>query len=68
MNWFGTAQTRVTTSSSLDDEPTWSSDGMKIMFSTNRDGNDVIDVMDANGLNQPNRTHNIAADAISSWR
>ena len=46
----------------------WSSDGSKMIFSTNRDGNEEIYVMNANGSNQIRLTNNAAFDAEADWK
>jgi dipeptidyl aminopeptidase/acylaminoacyl peptidase len=52
MNSDGTNQTRLTNNSATDYEPTFSPDGSKIAFTSNRDGNDEIYVMNSDGTNQ----------------
>src|SRR5215213_355464 len=47
--------------------PRWSSDGTKIAFTSYRDGNEELYVMDANGDNQTNLTDNPAADSGPAW-
>lgn len=64
----GDNQTRITTDPHTDATPFWSPDDSQITFSTNRDGNFEVYVMDANGGNQTNLTQNAAVDAVSSWR
>jgi len=41
--------------------------GGRIAFASNRDGNDEIYVMDADGSNQTNLTKNSAGDFYPSW-
>ena len=48
--------------------PAWSPDGTKIAFTSDRDGNSEIYVMDANGANQINITNNSAADLKPDWQ
>ena len=45
MNADGSNLTNLTNNSAADNRPSWSPDGTKIVFGTNRDGNDEIYVM-----------------------
>jgi TolB protein len=47
--------------------PAWSPDGSKIAFMTNRDGNQEIYVMDANGSNPRRITRHPGIDATPTW-
>ena len=67
MNSDGTGQTRLTNSSGYDLFPSWSLDGTKIIFATNRDGNQEGYVMNADGSSQANLTNNAAADDAGDW-
>ncbi|MSQ15132.1 MAG: hypothetical protein EXR50_04630 [Dehalococcoidia bacterium] len=49
MNADGTNETRVTNNVAQDRWPTWSPDGRRIAFESNRDGNDEIYVSNING-------------------
>ncbi len=60
-------QIRLTDSSANDTRASWSPDGKKIAFQSDRDGNDEIYVMDADGTNQTNLTNNPASDRHPSW-
>src|SRR3954470_11002266 len=53
----GSDLTRLTNDPALDRAPSWSPDGTKIAFASKRTGNFEISVMDANGANQPQVTH-----------
>jgi len=48
-------------------EPAWSPDGQRIAFSSNRDGNYELYVMNADGSGQRRLTHNRPVDAGPSW-
>jgi WD40 repeat protein len=67
MNADGTAQTRLTTNSVIDDQPNWSSDGTKIAFPTRRDGNLEIYAMNADGTSPTRLTTNSATDEDPAW-
>jgi TolB protein len=47
--------------------PAWSPDGSKLAFMTNRDGNQEIYVMDANGGNLRRITRHPSIDATPTW-
>ena len=53
---------RLTTSPAADLSPTWAPDGRRLAFRSDRDGNDEIYVMDADGSGQHNLTRNPASD------
>ena len=63
----GSGQTRLTSNSAWNDEPSWSPDGSKIVFESYRDENNEIYVMDADGSNQTNFTSNSADDLYPNW-
>ncbi len=70
MDAQGGDATRLTESSGLDAFPAWSPDGEKIAFTSGRDGNPEIYVMNADGSGQTNITNNPAQDSIQgdfSW-
>ena len=58
---------RLTDNSAMDTRPAWSPDGMKIAFTSNRDGMNEIYVMDANGSDVKRLTNNMVEDANPSW-
>lgn len=72
MNADGTgAAARLTTSSALDEQPSWSPDGSKIAFASARNnskgsGLDIF-VMDANGLNVKQFTFAAGDDTAPAW-
>ena len=47
--------------------PAWSPDGRKIAFTSERDGNSEVYVMNANGSGQRNLTRDPAYDADPTW-
>ncbi len=68
MDAAGSDQTRLTSNSAADRYPSWSPDGSKITFASNRDGNNEIYVMDADGSNQVNLTNNVwGNDNAPDW-
>jgi Tol biopolymer transport system component len=68
MNADGSGQTDLTNNPDSDSTPTWSPNGLKIAFSTDRDLNDEIYVIDANGANPVDLTNNNAAsDTSPAW-
>ena len=52
---------------SWDQYPSWSPDGTRIAFTSDRDGNDEIYIMNADGANQTRITSNPDVDASPSW-
>ncbi len=50
-----------------DSAPSWSPDSSKIAFMSNRNGNDEIYVMDANGRNPVNLTNHPSWDSSADW-
>jgi hypothetical protein len=55
------------TTAASDSNPKWSPDGRQILFSSRRDGNDEIYVMNTDGSGQTNLTNNPAADSHAIW-
>ncbi|MHC4259964.1 MAG: DUF5050 domain-containing protein, partial [Planctomycetota bacterium] len=62
MNADGSEQKRLTNSLGVDWLLSWSPDGKKIAFQSNRDGNEEIYVMNPDGSEQKNLTNNPARD------
>ncbi len=58
---------QLTTHAASDEDPSWSPDGQKIAFRSNRSGNYDIWVMDADGGNLRRLTTHIARDVLPSW-
>lgn len=67
MNADGSNPTRLTDHPAADNNPSWSSDGSKIAFHSNRDGNWEIYVMNADGSNPTRLTDNAAEDYAPVW-
>ena len=57
----------LTQSPGVDEVGSWSPDGSKIVFFSNRDGNGEIYVMGSNGRKQVNLTNHPALDAAPTW-
>jgi Tol biopolymer transport system component len=71
MNADGSNQQRLTSSTLSDLNPTWSPDGTRIAFATNRDypssvGYEIY-VMNTDGSNQQRLTYNAVDDANPAW-
>jgi hypothetical protein len=67
MNDDGSDVTRLTNNAARDSDPSWSPDGEKITFGSQRDGNPEIYVMNADGSGQTRLTNNNAIDGSSGW-
>jgi hypothetical protein len=68
MNADGSNVTRLTNDAANDLEPVWSPDGTKILFSSDRDGDFEIFVMNADGSAQTQLTFNVAIhDVEPDW-
>ena len=67
MDADGKNQQNLTNHPDWDASPSWSPDGKRIAFMSDRDGNAEIYVMDADGGNQRNITNHPDRDASPSW-
>jgi dipeptidyl aminopeptidase/acylaminoacyl peptidase len=65
MSVDGSGQTRLT--NNLDTAPAWSPDSTRIAFTSRRDGNEEIYVMNADGSGQTRLTYNSANDNEPAW-
>ena len=65
--WVAGDIRRLTDTSGNDSSPSWSPDGRSIAFTSDRDGNREIYVMDANGDNLRNLTNESSQDRHPSW-
>ena len=64
----GSNQTRLTMNPAFDFDPSWSPDGTKLAFTSDRDGNTEVYVMNAqDGSNQTRLTDNGASDGLAEW-
>jgi VCBS repeat-containing protein len=62
-----TVFTNLTNNGATDTRADWSPDGSKIAFDTNRDGNNEIYVMNADGTGLVRMTNNSADDSQAAW-
>ena len=71
MNADGTGQARLTNNAAYDSDPSWSPDGSRIAFNSDRDGNYEVYVMNADGTGQARLTNNAAlrirSFMVSRW-
>ena len=63
----GTGLVRLTRNRFADTSPTWSPDGARILFVSNRDGDDELFVMDRDGGNMRQLTRNRRSDLTPRW-
>jgi Tol biopolymer transport system component len=69
MTYLGVTQTNLTKSAATETDPSYSPDGTKIAFTTDRDGNsnEEIYVMNRDGSSPKNLTNNAAGDYDPDW-
>jgi TolB protein len=67
MNADGSNPVNLTNNPADDKNPAWSSDGMQIVFESDRDGNNEIFVMNADGSRQTNLTQSPGYDSWPVW-
>jgi dipeptidyl aminopeptidase/acylaminoacyl peptidase len=60
-------ETKLTGDDGANTQAAWSADGRKIAFVSDRDGNENIYVMDADGTNERRLTENPASDFYPTW-
>ena len=63
----GTAPVNLTRHTEIATDPAWSPDGNWIAFTTSRDGDREIYVMDADGIGLRNLTRDPADDIFPDW-
>ena len=67
MNADGSGVTRITNNQAADADPAWSPDGLRIAFSSMRDGNPQIYVMNADGSGVTRLSNNYDSDWHPAW-
>ena len=67
MDADGSNQTRLTDNAAYDFHPSWSPDGQKIAFYSDRDGDYDVYVMNADGSDVVKLTDNTVIDVVPSW-
>jgi Tol biopolymer transport system component len=68
MNADGTEQKQLTTNEANDDEPAFTPGGGKIVFSSNRDGDYDLYIMDADGTDVRRLTNQPGDDRAPDWQ
>ena len=68
MDADGQNVTRLTDSPSQDRSPTWSPDGLRIAFTSDRDGDDEVYIMNADGTGPVRLTTSAAPDVLDAWQ
>ena len=67
MDADGSNKQQLTTESSNETRPSYSPDGTKILFASDRDGDNELYVMDSDGTNVQQLTTNDITDSDASW-
>ena len=67
MNADGSSQTNLSNNPGTDIWPTWSPNGSKIAFGSDRGGNPEIYTMNADGTEQTRLTDNPGTDCCPHW-
>ena len=67
MDAHGAGETRLTNPAADGFQPAWSSDGAKIAFYSDRDGDTGIYVMNADGSGQANLTNDASDEWSPAW-
>ena len=68
MNGDGSGLLNLTNNPAFDERSRWSPDGTQIAFSSDRDGNTEIYVINVDGSGLRNLTNNPAIDIAPAWR
>ena len=63
----GAPLVRLTNTTAVNGQPSWSPDGAKLAVMSDRDGNREIYVMNADGSGQTRLTNNSATDDVPAW-
>ena len=63
-----TNETQLTHDPSINRFATWSPDGLRIAFTSDRDGDDEIYIMNADGTGATRITHSPGLDVVEAWR
>jgi Tol biopolymer transport system component len=68
VNADGSGQRNLTRNAAKEQSPpTWSPNGRKIAFTSDREGDDEVYVMNANGTGQLRLTHNPGNEILPVW-